>query len=175
MKKAQLAVETLMIYGIAILIVMVAIGALIGFGVLDLGGLLPDTCSITGASLTCDEYYFSKSTGLNMEITNNLGKNLESLNLTSLKPSDKNDQGLVQCDLSTQQVSFTVDGTNPVSATNPLINGEKASLSAINCLPAQSLKAGKKISLNFELSYKTVGSNLQNRKVSGKMRVTIVE
>ncbi len=197
-KKAQLAVETLLIYGIAILVVMLAIGALISFGILDLGGLLPDTCSIQGASLSCDEYYFSKSSGLNMEITNNIGKNLAALEIISVRPSNTNDIGLISCDAL--PVSFTTDGVLPVGdgitsvcsdtyepptgfcvapATEitlpPLINGEKGTLQAIDCKPVEQLKAGKKISLNFELNYKTVGSNLLGRPVSGKMRVTVVE
>src|SRR3989344_5713297 len=94
-KKAQLAVETLLIYGVAILIVMLAIGALISFGILDLGGLLPDTCNIQGAPLTCEEYFVSKSRGVNIELTNNLGKNLDSLSLVRVWPSNPNDQGLV--------------------------------------------------------------------------------
>lgn len=174
MKKAQLAVETLMIYGIAILVVMLAIGALIGFGVLDLGSLLPDSCTITGAALTCEEYYFSKTTGINIEVTNNIGKNLEALNLTSVKPSNKNDQGLIQCELI-DHVSFQISEVELVSLNNPLINGESAYVSAINCLPAANLKAGKKINLDFELNYKTVGSNLPSRPVRGKMRVSITE
>ncbi|MEM4397326.1 MAG: hypothetical protein QW757_01725 [Candidatus Woesearchaeota archaeon] len=174
MKKAQLAVETLMIYGIAILVVMLAIGALIGFGILDLGSLLPDNCNIASSEFLCNEYYFSKSNGLNMEISNRGEKNLAVFQLTSLKPSDKNDLGLINCNLQ-EPINFTTDGTNFVSEQNPLIRGETATLIATNCLPATNLKAGKKINLNFELNYKSVGSNLPARPVSGKMRVTIVE
>ncbi|MEM2131138.1 MAG: hypothetical protein QXR96_01315 [Candidatus Woesearchaeota archaeon] len=174
MKKAQLAVETLMIYGIAILVVMLAIGALIGFGILDLGSLLPDNCNLASNEFICNEYYFSKTKGLNIEILNRGEKNIALFQLTSLKPSDKNDAGLTNCTL-TEPVNFTVDGTNQVSETNPLIRGETATLIASNCLPATNLKAGKKLNLNFELNYKSVGSNLPARPISGKMRVTIVE
>ncbi|MFH1770235.1 MAG: hypothetical protein ABH828_01625 [archaeon] len=51
-KKGQAAMEFLMTYGWAILVVMAAIGALAYFGVLDTAGFLPERCSFP-AGLDC--------------------------------------------------------------------------------------------------------------------------
>src|SRR4030042_6630225 len=118
MKKAQLAVETLLIYGVAILIVMLAIGALISFGILDLGGLLPDTCNIKGGSFTCDEYFLSQTSGLNVEISNSAGKNWQKLELVTVYATNANDAGLITCS-GTPIATFTTDGSTPVGTGNP--------------------------------------------------------
>lgn len=61
-KKAQAAMEFLMTYGWAILVVLIAIGALAYFGVLSPDKLLPDKCTIgTGSGLYCEEFTSSAS------------------------------------------------------------------------------------------------------------------
>lgn len=56
-KKAQAAMEFLMTYGWAILVVLVAIGALAYFGVLSPDRFLPEKCVIsTGSGLFCDDF-----------------------------------------------------------------------------------------------------------------------
>jgi len=55
-RKAQAAMEFLMTYGWAILVVLVAIGALAYFGVLSPEKLLPEKCIVaTGSGLFCDK------------------------------------------------------------------------------------------------------------------------
>jgi hypothetical protein len=51
-KKAQSALEFLMTYGWAILVILAAVGALAYFGVLDPGRYVPDRC-ISSIGLTC--------------------------------------------------------------------------------------------------------------------------
>lgn len=75
MKKSQAAVETLLIYGIAILIVMLAIGALIRFGFLDLGSLLPDSCTIKGVAIDCTDYLVEPDR-VSLRLQNNIGENI---------------------------------------------------------------------------------------------------
>ena len=56
-KKAQAAMEFLMTYGWAILVVLIAIGALAYFGVLNPDRLLPEKCVIaTGSGLFCVQH-----------------------------------------------------------------------------------------------------------------------
>jgi hypothetical protein len=93
-KKAQLAVETLLIYGIAILIVLLAIAALISFGVLDLGSLLPNTCNL-GSGLSC-ETYVVRPKNVQLEFKNTLGSNINGLNVTII--GEGNNEGLWSCD-----------------------------------------------------------------------------
>lgn len=79
MKKAQAAMEFLMTYGWAILVVLVAIGALAYFGVLSPDKMLPEKCVIsTGSGLFCDKYQVSTN-GINLRLKNTLA---EAINLT---------------------------------------------------------------------------------------------
>ncbi len=56
LRKAQAAMEFLMTYGWAILVVLIAIGALAYFGVLSPDKFLPDKCTIgTGSGLFCED------------------------------------------------------------------------------------------------------------------------
>lgn len=57
MRKGQAAMEFLMTYGWAILVVLVAIGALAYFGVLSPSQFLPEKCTIsTGSGLFCKDH-----------------------------------------------------------------------------------------------------------------------
>ena len=74
--------ESLMVYGIAILIVMLAIGALIYFGVLDLGSYLPDQCDLKGDPVKCENYVITSTSGncvAEFEFRNKVGKNIKEL------------------------------------------------------------------------------------------------
>ncbi|MFH1376138.1 MAG: hypothetical protein ABIH25_00725 [Candidatus Woesearchaeota archaeon] len=82
MKRGQAAMEFLMSYGWAILVVLVAISALAYFGVLDPNNSLPETC-ILFPGLGCDDYKVD-SNGVTLVITNGLGKDLESFSITVL-------------------------------------------------------------------------------------------
>ncbi len=63
MKKGQAAMEFLMTYGWAILVVLIAIGALAYFGVLSPERFLPEKCVVsTGSGLFCDDYSASGTT-----------------------------------------------------------------------------------------------------------------
>jgi hypothetical protein len=59
-KRAQLSIETMIIYGLVILVTLSVIGGLIYFNVLDLGSYLPDKCDLGGTGdLKCEEMKFS--------------------------------------------------------------------------------------------------------------------
>jgi len=76
-RRAQAAMEFLMTYGWAILVVLVAIGALAYFGVLNPGKFLPSSCTI-GPGLACGEFKATTSNVV-IQLRNGLGK---SINLT---------------------------------------------------------------------------------------------
>ena len=80
MKKGQAAMEFLMTYGWAILVVLAAIGALAYFGVLSPDRFLPDKCTAT-PPFSCTQY---KITAANTQVTllNNAGIDMSSVTLT---------------------------------------------------------------------------------------------
>lgn len=70
-KKSQAALEFIMTYGWAILVVIVAIGALAYFGVLDPGKFLPAKCTMQ-AGIACIDHK-ATATGLQVVLRNSLG------------------------------------------------------------------------------------------------------
>jgi hypothetical protein len=62
MKKGQITMESLLLYGAAILVVLLAIAALTYFGVFDLGNLLPQKCNLEDTGIfKCEEWQLVKS------------------------------------------------------------------------------------------------------------------
>lgn len=82
MKRGQAAMEFLMSYGWAILVVLAAISALAYFGVLDPHRTVPETC-IFFPGISCDDYKVDTN-GITLVITNGLGKDLESVSVSVL-------------------------------------------------------------------------------------------
>ena len=70
-RKSQAALEFIMTYGWAILVVLVAIAALAYFGVLDPGRFLPATCTLQ-AGIACLDHKVT-ATSLVVYIQNSLG------------------------------------------------------------------------------------------------------
>src|SRR3989344_2618867 len=62
LRKGQAAMEFLMTYGWAILVVLIAIGALAYFGVLNMPGLLPNKC-IFESGFACGEFKMTAEGG----------------------------------------------------------------------------------------------------------------
>ena len=80
MRRAQAAMEFLMTYGWAILVVLAAIGALAYFGVLSPDRFLPDKCTIQGG-FSCTDYKISSTDDqIRFVVINNLGT--DALNVT---------------------------------------------------------------------------------------------
>ena len=80
MRKAQAAMEFLMTYGWAILVVLVAIAALAYFGVLNPGRFLPRSCTI-GQGVSCEDFKVT-ATNTTIVIRNGMGSALSSATLT---------------------------------------------------------------------------------------------
>ena len=78
-KKGQAAMEFLMTYGWAILVVLVAIGALAYFGVLNPSKFLPSSCTL-GPGMGCDDFKVT-ATDAQLVLRNGIG---DSLTATSV-------------------------------------------------------------------------------------------
>ncbi|MBW2965595.1 hypothetical protein KY342_00660 [Candidatus Woesearchaeota archaeon] len=111
-KKAQAAMEFLMTYGWAILVVLAAIGALAYFGVLSPDRFLPEKCTLP-SGIACLDFRYS-GTAVEMSIQNGAGFDMTG-------------------------VSVTINGTGCAgtdAATQPtLTNGQKATY-VITCSPS---------------------------------------
>lgn len=74
-KRGQAALEFLMTYGWAILVVLIAIGALAYFGVLNPKGILPKAC-IIGPGFNCDDFIVRSDGTGTFVLRNGVGKPL---------------------------------------------------------------------------------------------------
>ena len=167
-KKSQVAIEAIMIYGLAILVFVLAIGALMYFGVLDLGSLLPDKCEIKGVSLTCENYIalnkLINPDTVSLELRNNLGKNIDITSIKVYGEKGTDMQGMWE-DATINTCTLT-----PAVAAQRIINGELKKYDIINC--NIKIPTGKKISGIIELKYRVVGSTTDNIKF-GVIKVAV--
>lgn len=81
-KKGQAAMEFLMTYGWALLVVLIAIGALASFGVLNPGQFLPETCTVA-PGISCIDFSASETGGLKVMMQNGMGIALTDVTLYS--------------------------------------------------------------------------------------------
>lgn len=81
-RRAQLSIETMIIYGLVILVALSVIGGLLYFNILDLGSYLPDKCDLGGSGdLKCEEMMFAGGV-LELGIRNIGQKPVDYLNIT---------------------------------------------------------------------------------------------
>ncbi len=80
--KGQLAVETMIIYGLVILVALSVVGFLIYFNILDLGSYLPDQCNLGGiGDLKCEEMKLT-DTDFELGIRNSGQRPISALKVT---------------------------------------------------------------------------------------------
>ena len=109
--KAQAAMEFLMTYGWAILVVLVVIGALAYFGVLNPTNVLPEKCFFQ-VGLECNQHQF-KSASATLLIKNALG---DKITITKAWVEDPA-TGSVICGSSTANLTSLVVIQNSASGT----------------------------------------------------------
>jgi hypothetical protein len=148
MKKGQAAMEFLMTYGWAILVVLAAIGALAYFGVLSPGKLVPDKCTV-GPGFDIKDCKVS-TTKLQVTIYNGIGVDLKnvSVNISTTGGSD------VTCQ------SLTVLGD--------LANGATSSLTDL-CAFGSAQTLGQRFDGDIGITYTKSGEQLSHT-VTGKVQ-----
>lgn len=119
MRKGQAAMEFLMTYGWAILVVLVAIGALAYFGVLSPEQFLPEKCTIsTGSGLFCGDFAIDSSAAVRLNIKNIL---TESVTVTAITLTNGGG-GTGTCTFS-GSTAIAADATVPITlACSPVLS-----------------------------------------------------
>src|SRR3989344_9344575 len=141
-KKGQAAMEFLMTYGWALLVVLIAIGALAFFGVLNPSKFLPNSCSLA-PGFACNDFKAAGSTDtITLIVQNGLGDNLNTVSmvLNNSNPS---------CDGTFLGASSINDGG---SSTYTLACGT-------------DLTAGTKLKGDLQINYIAGTNNLSHSKV----------
>jgi hypothetical protein len=113
-RRGQAAMEFLMTYGWAILVVLVAIGALAYFGVLSPDKFLPEKCVISsGSGLFCSNFNIDSTTGdIGLFVKNSLSDDIDVKASSSLKVD-----GAAVCTASTGPFKIDADKDNTVTFT----------------------------------------------------------
>lgn len=93
-KRGQAAMEFLMTYGWAILVVLVVIGALAYFGVLNPQSFLPKRCQIS-TGLICADHVVYSGGGMLLALNNGLGNDIKVKEISFIS-----DSGVIGCKYS---------------------------------------------------------------------------
>ena len=128
MKKGQAAMEFLMTYGWAILVVLVAIGALAYFGVLSPDKMLPEKCIISsGSGLFCDKFSITAATSITLKVKNSLA---DAVTVTAASEiSDGTNSCALAADTAlaadaSESLVFSADGTVGACADLTAVNAK---------------------------------------------------
>ena len=142
-KKAQAAMEFLMTYGWAILVVLVAVGALAYFGVLNPGRFLPSSCTI-GPGLACGEFKVSNGATDNVEVyvRNGIGKSIQNVSITLASAAGG------ACVAGTTNSSTIIDGAQE--------------LYQFSCADADAANVGDRFKATMTFTYKASGESLSH-------------
>ncbi len=156
-KKGQAAMEFLMTYGWAILVVLVVIGALAYFGVLSPATLLPEKCTFP-VSLSCSDFQVT-GTKINLILQNGAGR----------------DMTVTQVSASSQALGTGTGGEacNTAVATTTLRNGASVNFELATPVPAGACTfkdTGRdKNRYNITLTYNWLDSPTITHQLSGEL------
>lgn len=143
-KKAQAAMEFLMTYGWAILVVLIAIGALAYFGVLNPERFLPEKCVLaSGSGLFCDDHAADGTANtVTLRIKNILNEDL-TIDTISL---DATGETCTDLEPSAGDCSVTA-GLDTIPADNTCDY-------TITC---STVTSGDKVKADISITYATIG------------------
>lgn len=165
-KKAQITMETILIYGIIAIVVLSGIGALIYFGVFDLGNYLPDRCSISTGDLECYQWTAEEGSNIAFGFQNNLNRKVTIHNV-SLRQTE----GIDIFSGSTDGTCvITCNQTSNVNDANPK-NQAPCQATAANECTIDTLK-GQKVKFDMLVTYQPTGGAI-NQTASGEFTVKV--
>jgi hypothetical protein len=166
MRKGQAALEFLMTYGWAILVVLAAIAALAYFGVLSPDRFLPSKCTIQGG-FSCVEYKFDgASQELKFNVQNNIGA--DATNVVVDVQSD-------DCTMIPSAANGGAANTwgSPVAGSEKgLDNGDRTGLLNWSCNPVNAFPTTGKMSADITITYWQSGWTL-NSTTGGAVSGTV--
>jgi|GEM_PF-570216 len=162
-KKAQAAMEFLMTYGWAILVVLVAISALAYFGVLDMKFLTRNSCTLP-VGLSCLDHrvytydlFGTKYNGLEINLKNNLGQEIQVTAFDTEVFNNKHQ--ILDVKLANGEKTSSPNNIVVMDLTNIGNGGEK-------------MNSGDKYSIEFKLTHTNTATGLthvEKGTVSGKV------
>jgi len=149
-KRAQAAMEFLMTYGWAIIIVLAAIGALAYFGVLSPQKLLPERTTFPAPLPNVDNAVITVGGSVDVAFKNNKGVSINNfLNGTWTST------GSSACNSGILSNVLNTSGGLINTATTPISNGD-AFIVNWTCTPPSGVKVGDRFSADISFKYTNV-------------------
>ena len=154
-KKGQAALEFLLTYSWAILVVIVIIGALAYFGVLNPENFIPERCTLS-AGISCDDFVYDSNT-FELQFTNAFGRSIEISSITLTSPTGLPNTGVCSWPGADQVLS------NGATDAFTLDTGD--------CDPVDGVG---KLRGELEIQYTNVGSEITTpRRVTGELFIDV--
>ncbi len=142
-KKAQAALEFLMTYGWAILVVLIVIGALAYFGVLNPNMLVPEKCTLQ-TGVACKDYRVIPGQVM-LELENGMGKGIVVMNITAEQTGHSGN-----C-TTDREDNITI--ANGVASSFTLVCDLDEDNASLGRTPANISDLGRKIKLDLAVTY----------------------
>lgn len=154
-KKAQGALEFLMTYGWAFLVILIMIGALAYFGVLSPTKFLPERCTF-GSQFVCKDYLMTTdgtTASVTVKLQNNLGTAIY-LNATGATNATS-PEGFGGCTINILNAAGTAIGfdTEGLVVGSAVSDGGYFTLQATNCANLGGMVAGSKYKVSVPIAY----------------------
>ncbi len=154
-KKGQAALEFLTTYGWAFMVILVMIGALAYFGVLNPQKLIPDQCAIT-SGFTCSDFQVSDASKSGFTFINNMGEPITVSNFVAVMSSS---------------TVIAAGACTPTPAVNAYV-ADGSVFSFASCTTTTGKVVGSKIKMSYSFDYvKQSGS--YPHTVSGSITATL--
>jgi hypothetical protein len=155
MRKAQAALEFLTTYGWAFIVILVMIGALAYFGVLNPSKVTPNRC-IVEAGLTCTDFQITSSTA-SIALTNGKG---EGMTISEVNVSYSSLGTSVLCDVNGATPSIA----SPVQVTDGGLIDISCDVSGFTL----GNSVGDKVKMEFTVNYR-MSKGTYDQKFSGSI------
>ncbi len=164
-RKGQAALEFLMTYGWAFLVILIVIGAFVYFDVLNPAGLVPARCSFP-AGFSCSEFGVSESNGVQFVMVNRQGYSVQIENVT-VTTSATSDPLEIQCD------GTTTDTNDPVTSGDRIIEGRHL-LYECEFTSGTEYVAGERFQGDIIVKFRRAGG-LIDQQATGSIGATVTE
>ena len=153
-KKGQAAMEFLMTYGWALLVVLIAIGALAFFGVLNPSRFLPNSCTIA-PGFACTDFAASAASGdITVVLQNGLGEDLGTVTMS-----------LANGNVASCNGNFLWNTLTSGTITVTTFADGAATTFIKDCGAASVLAKGTKFKGDLQVKYQIGSAGLQHNKV----------
>jgi len=163
LKKSQAALEFLTTYAWAFLVILIMVGALAYFGILNPSKLLPDRCNF-GSEIACDKNRMIVNNindgTLTMRMTNNFGTavivNRSNTNITT---------DILSAGTCNPQIEGEIIPKNPPSEPGYVWPAGTTITFSADCTGGTNLVEKEKIKMNIEIGYYPASAGLNYGKI----------